>query len=153
MVFKIRSGLTGFTSQTPFAVAQFARACHELSRDLWGEVVSVAEPRETPSFYQARFQSRSEDLSLVCHSTYPWFAFAEPIDEVPGGVSCALVFMDPPPDCRSLFEDSELRCLTKAELATPMARCDLSALLEEEIKQVEYWKPKTLGELVFNWWD
>jgi hypothetical protein len=30
---------------------------------------------------------------------------------------------------------------------------DLSALTAPELEQIAFWKPQTVGELLFNYWD
>jgi hypothetical protein len=42
---------------------------------------------------------------------------------------------------------------TLEELSRPIAKTDLDQLDRAEIEQVKYWKPHTIGELAFNWWD
>ena len=39
------------------------------------------------------------------------------------------------------------------ELSRTITKSDLSLLDRAEIEQVKYWKPATIGELAFNWWD
>ncbi|MBM2622102.1 hypothetical protein JIG36_42025 [Actinoplanes sp. LDG1-06] len=46
-----------------------------------------------------------------------------------------------------------LRVLTPAELDTDITRADLTSLGRDELTQVRYWQPATVGELLFNRWD
>ena len=67
-------------------------------------------------------------------------------------------------DCKPVFEDSPALAVAMFEawpchtasveelLRTPSAD-DLAALSEADLEQVRHWNPKTLGEIVFNWWD
>ncbi len=48
---------------------------------------------------------------------------------------------------------SDLRVLTTAELHTPLRQVDLRALGPAEHRQIAYWQPGTVGELLFNFWD
>jgi hypothetical protein len=47
----------------------------------------------------------------------------------------------------------ELTILERAEFLRPVNTADLSDLGYAELDQINYWKPATIGELVFNWWD
>ncbi|MGA5757018.1 hypothetical protein [Nonomuraea bangladeshensis] len=38
-------------------------------------------------------------------------------------------------------------------LMSPLTKVDTTALSAAEWREIEYWKPKTLGELLFNAWD
>ncbi|GIH61835.1 hypothetical protein Msi02_26520 [Microbispora siamensis] len=46
-----------------------------------------------------------------------------------------------------------VRLLTRRELDTPLRSYDLSDLDEAELRQIAYWQPGTLGELLFHHWD
>ncbi|MEU9235979.1 hypothetical protein [Streptomyces subrutilus] len=58
-----------------------------------------------------------------------------------------------PPSWAAAFEWGGFRLLDIEELNTPLASADTSELAEAERKQVGYWRPGTVGELMFNWWD
>lgn len=51
------------------------------------------------------------------------------------------------------FEMGGFRLLDVNELTMSLASADTSELAEEELEQVSYWRPSTVGELTFNWWD
>ncbi|MEV0789408.1 hypothetical protein [Kribbella sp. NPDC050459] len=48
---------------------------------------------------------------------------------------------------------TDAQVLTVGELQTPLSQVDLSALAPHEHNQIDYWKPTTGGELLFNFWD
>jgi len=52
-----------------------------------------------------------------------------------------------------LFTESKYILLSKETLEQEISKEDLKNLTENEIKQYEYWKPKTVRELIFNNWD
>ncbi len=39
------------------------------------------------------------------------------------------------------------------ELNQELTESGMSVLDLMEREQIEYWKPKTIGEVAFNWWD
>jgi hypothetical protein len=47
----------------------------------------------------------------------------------------------------------EITIASTAELAIEIQESDLRMLDRVELEQVKYWKPRTIGELAFNWWD
>ncbi len=59
----------------------------------------------------------------------------------------------PPPSWAGVFEAGGLRVLGPVILDRPIADIDLGGLSSAEMRQVAYWRPRTLGELLFNWWD
>ncbi|WP_156056393.1 hypothetical protein [Streptosporangium roseum] len=64
-----------------------------------------------------------------------------------------LSFLDDPEVLGKLGACGPYRVLGMAELALPVARADLSELGEVEMDQIRYWRPETVGELAFNFWD
>ncbi|MFE4634840.1 hypothetical protein ACFRJ1_15895 [Streptomyces sp. NPDC056773] len=59
----------------------------------------------------------------------------------------------PPPTWATAFETGGFRLLEADELNMSLAAADTSELAAEELAQVGYWRPSTVGELMFNWWD
>ncbi|GAP46522.1 hypothetical protein [Streptomyces azureus] len=55
-----------------------------------------------------------------------------------------------PPAWADAFELGGFRLLDIGELIIPLAAADTSELAEAELEQVRYWRPGTVGELMFN---
>jgi len=46
------------------------------------------------------------------------------------------------------------RVLNTDELNIPLSIESISNTLDKvEIEQIDYWRPKTIGEVIFNYWD
>ncbi|MFD0619152.1 hypothetical protein ACFQZR_16930 [Paenibacillus sp. GCM10027629] len=52
-----------------------------------------------------------------------------------------------------LLSECNYLLLGKEELESDLANSDYLDLDKAELKQIEYWKPKNLSEIVFNNWD
>jgi hypothetical protein len=104
----------------------------------------------TPNFHTATLESPNDLVQLLGHSTFPIFAFTEPREVY----SCELKFRDVPIIANLLNQMfPDVIIATLEELSKPIAKTDLAQLDRAEIAQVNYWKPQTIGELAFNWWD
>ena len=113
-------------------------------------VADLIERGITPNFHTAVLENGNDRLHMLGHSTYPIIAFAEPRESY----SCVLVFRDARSIAESLLEMfPDVIIATTAELSKPITNTDLDKLNRAEIEQVKYWKPSTVGELAFNWWD
>lgn len=114
---------------------------------------AVTELRErdvTPNFHFAILEAGGDCFHVLGHSNFPIFAFTEHREHY----SCLLVFRDMDSIAKLLeemFPDVIVARLD--ELARPITKSDLSVLDSAELEQVKYWKPVTIGELAFNWWD
>ena len=133
-----------------FSFVEFKGVVYGVSVPLCLAVSELNERGVTPNFHSARLHGVETDLTVVAHSTYPIFAFAEPLDLG----SCRLCFIDSETLSRkmgALFPNVSVA--RAAELNRKLRTSDLAELDAAELEQVDYWKPKTVGELAFNWWD
>ncbi|MEV6297653.1 hypothetical protein AB0M41_46630 [Streptomyces sp. NPDC051896] len=127
----------------------FKTICHAAARSIRGTVGEVASARITPNFHTALITSPGTRSSVLCHEVLPVVAFvaSPPLTGVP------LAGFTPPPAWAGAFELGGFRLLDVEELRTSLAEADTSELAEAELEQVRYWRPSTVGELMFNWWD
>ena len=130
-------GATGFSSSS-FSVD--VRTFNTLGYSV-GPVVSFQPAGVTPNVHLLTLR----DVGVVCHQLLPLIAFvAVPL------VDYSLTFVSRP-DLAPFFPGFE--ALTADALATPASRADLSLLALPERRQIRYWRPATVGEILFNYWD
>ncbi|WP_145058448.1 hypothetical protein [Adhaeretor mobilis] len=113
-------------------------------------VTALTERGLTPNFHTAALENGNDRVHLLGHSSYRIIAFANPREDY----SCELSFRDLPviaEALRQMFPDVTIA--TVEELSRPVTKTELELLDRAEIEQVKYWKPVTVGELAFNWWD
>jgi hypothetical protein len=138
-------GATGFwsasaTPPAPVDVRTFKSLGHSV-----GRVVSFQPAGVTPNFHLLTLRLPAGDLGVICHELLPLIAFVT----VPL-VDCSPTFVSRP-DLAPFFPGFE--ALTADALATPASRADLSLLAVAEHRQILYWRPATVGETLFNYWD
>jgi hypothetical protein len=107
-------------------------------------------PGPTPNFYVGLLRYPERELAVVGHELLPLLAIARPPAEVDAG---PLRFAEAPELAKALARNSPFRVLGIDELATSLGDVDLSLLADDERQQIRYWKPPTIGELLFNYWD
>nr|WP_062338028.1 hypothetical protein [Herbidospora sakaeratensis] len=95
----------------------------------------------TPNFHTAIMTCGDLTVGVLGHMHLPLIAVAE--------VSAGdVVFIDGRDDLREALQASgSFRLMTRSELETPIDSTDPSE------PDIAYWKPATLGELLFNYWD
>lgn len=127
----------------------FTAACHAAARRTGGTVAAAWQAAVTPDFDAILLDYEHERVAVLRHAPLNLAAFVE----VPGDqVEPPLAFIDRPRVAQILSETG-FQVLTAAELSQPTASADLSDLTAREHEQVRYWKPATVGELLFNYWD
>lgn len=124
-------------------LAVFKRTVHEAARLAGGRVADIIEPQVTPNFLAARIEIGPAPGYVLCSHADHW-AFAEAIEPA----LAPLRFIDCPAISDALQSLFGLKPFSRAELQAPFsARPGLS---ESDLR---YWKPRTLGDALFNWWD
>jgi hypothetical protein len=152
--FRLPRGATGFRhagDPPPSAPdpREFTRIVHDVARRMNGRVLAVDPAGGRRSFHAAMLTYRDRELELVGHVLLPLLALAR----LRSGSDMTLSFLDDPEVSGKLGAYEPYRVPCTAELTLPVARADLSELGEVEMDQIHYWRPETVGELVFNFWD
>lgn len=149
-------GATGFWDARAGTVARtdvraFRTAVHTAAQQVAGQVEGFEPAGVTPNFHLMVVRMRRDDrVGVVCHQLLPWLALARPPED---GSMEPLAFRSEPELATALELVPPFRVLDLPFLNTPLERLDLSTLDRGERSEIAFWKPVTLGELVFNWWD
>lgn len=148
------AGVSGFydsDEQKPseIDVAKYKELCHRLARDLGAELQEFADSLYPANFHKALFHFPEEDICLVMNKHYPLLAFAKTADTV------KVEFIDYPAGNGAISDDFTVLSKDELEIPVPKNSDELKSggLNNGEIKQIKYWKPERLGEIVFNFWD
>ena len=142
-------GITGFwsanTAPLPLLDEKaFRQMCHTLSRKNGGAVTEVDTDTAARNFYSAKLSRYDQSIFVLQNVHYPYVAFAQ--RDTSGG----FIWISQP-EWLQLPEGS-VRFLSPSELTRDWY--DLCGeLAPEELEQIHYWNPQTVGEIVFNTWD
>ena len=122
----------------------FKKIVHQIVRDANGEVIDVFAPGPTPNFFAANVSLQAHgSFAVLCSLEGNW-AFSRPYDE---GV-CELSFVDCEPLASALRDAYEIDPISESALNQAFKKQSF-----HEDSDIRYWKPKSLGEGLFNWWD
>lgn len=130
----------------------FRRACYDAAQRTSGKLSEFRISNElTPNFHQGVIAYADRTVAVACLRNVPLLALAVPrlIDSTPRDWT-PLTFVDVPVLTAALAEATEFRLLTVTELAGAI---DLALWPQISRHDIRYWKPKTLGEALFNYWD
>lgn len=146
-------GVTGFDAPDEgVPVKHFTAACHMAARQIQGRVqqVRAAYEQVTPNFHEARITVRdgTDTVRVLCNAHYPIIAFAA-MPAFDAGMH--LEFRD----CLELAEalSAEFSIVTRLEACAGITDESLAELGEAELRQMRYWRPQRIGDLIFNYWD
>ena len=136
-------------------VRNFRRACYEAGRRIGGKVLEFRLADDvTPNFHQGLIAYHDRTVAVACTRDSAMLALAEPraIDFAAGtGESGPLTFVDGPELVAALAALlPRSRVLTLSELNGPFDAATWPHISSDDIT---YWRPGTLGEALFNYWD
>lgn len=159
----LRKGITGFYDDNlkidhkHINYDLFKKQCYELARKLRGEILFIddVEFYVQRSFYIARIGeirtlNEIESFDILINMYYPIIGFSK-IRETE---KLNIDFIDIPNVNEFLYDD--YLALSKSQLEDEFEYNNKElndVLYEYEIKQINYWKPRTLGDVIFNYWD
>ncbi|MDB5346395.1 MAG: response regulator receiver protein [Schlesneria sp.] len=152
----LQRGVTGFFNWDErgvvpeFSFREFKELVYGAAAAAQFDVCELAERGITPNFHTALNNCEGRNFAILGHSIYPIIAFAEPLKPM----SCQLNFIDCPQITLELVRlFPHVKVAYHADLTQILSDAELSNLDNMEIEQVNYWKPTTVGETMFNWWD
>lgn len=145
----LQRGITGFwnvnTEPPPFLDEKaFHRTCHALGRENGGVVTEVDTDTAARNFYSAKLSRYDQSIFILQNIYYSYITFAQ------RDTASRFVLISPP-DWLQLSDDS-VRVLSPNELNQDW-RGLCGELSPEELEQIRYWNPQTVGEIIFNTWD
>lgn len=146
---KLSKGITGFwgvdTAPPPYLDEKaFRQMCYSIVRENGGTVTELDTDTYPRNFYSAKLSRYDDAVFILQNVHYPYAAFAGQDDS--GG----FVLTSQPEWLR--LPTGTVRFLSLAELNQDWHNL-CGELSPEELEQIRYWRPQTVGEIIFNIWD
>ena len=122
----------------------FRQMCHTLSRKNGGAVTELDTDTYPRNFYSAKLSRYDQSIFLLQNIHYPYAAFAQ------RDASGRFVLTQQPEWLQ--LPESPVQFLSFDELDQDW-RSLCGELSPEELDQIHYWNPQTVGEIIYNIWD
>jgi hypothetical protein len=149
-------GITGFwdTDDPPLPASDFetfSQHCHIAARSLGGTVRVVQTPSSQASvnFAEVILETRDGAIVVLLNAHFPIVAFARAREKG----EMRFHFVDVPAVATLFKTFGSYEVLTSMQARKPLTPDDSLQLGRAEIKQLRYWQPRTIGEVVFSFWD
>lgn len=121
----------------------FSKIAYHVSRKAGAKVCHLYESSITPNFHVAEILYKGKNLFLISSIHNDWA-----ISSFFNKTLCKLDFFDCQEISDILEKDYEIKLRSKEELNSHFIPAPYISQSD-----VTYWKPKTMGEALFNWWD
>jgi hypothetical protein len=151
---KLPRGITGFRAHQdpPLPQSDFSRFksdCYEIARSVGPLVSDVALPQATTNYGYAILAFDDQRIAVLLNAHYPFIAFAQRFD--PGQQPFA--FVNHAALAPAFMALGVYTVLFLEELEVPVSAEACQDLSPAEQRQVDYWRPRCLGQVIFNSWD
>lgn len=155
---KLPNGITGFYenhNEPPMIDGkQFKQICFNLIKSYGGTILEFKEPREKTNFFDVEVNVFNKYFHILLNAHYPLLAFASFVNF--GEIN----FCDEP-QLNKEFSPyySVLGTMELNEPISIKSESKNSSIQNEnelnsaELKQLAYWKPERIGDVIFNYWD
>jgi hypothetical protein len=153
------NGITGFynlkKNQPPKVDGkQFKQLCFAIITRNGGKVLEFKEPQYPMNFYDVEVKIFNKDYHILLNEYYPYLVFAS-------SVNCGkIIYVDEPQLSRDFIP--YYKVLSVSVLNKPLNIKETNGMIvlennnklnSAELDQISYWKPKTIGDIVYNFWD
>ena len=141
-------GITGFwngNTAPPFLDEKaFCQMCYSIALENGGTVTELDTNTCPRNFYSAKLSRYDQSVFIMQNIHHPYAAFAGQDDS--GGF-----VLTSQPEWFQL-PTGAVHFLSLAELNQDWHN-SCAELSPEELEQIRYWNPQTVGEIIFNTWD
>lgn len=136
---------------TKMSARDFSSYCHTVARQLGARVAAIDGPKTSHprSFVAATLELPTRAISVLLNAYWPFVALAQPLsvgDFYP-------TFIDEVTVSDAFREFECYSVLSLDELNAPVTDEAIALLSEVEVREIRYWKPTKIGEVLFNAWD
>ena len=153
------NGVTGFYSSivnkpNEIDEKQFKNICFNLVRKNQGRILDIDESNLATNFLKVKMNIFNREMYVLLNAYYPFLAFASTVEFQ------HINFIDDPVLSKDFIPFYKV--LSKEELNEPLdirtskGKVSLenkNRLSSSELEQILFWKPKKVGEVIFNFWD
>jgi len=153
------NGVTGFYSSivnkpNEIDEKQFKNICFNLVRKNQGRILDIDESNLATNFLKVKMNIFNREMYVLLNAYYPFLAFASTVEFQ------HINFIDDPVLSKDFIPFYKV--LSKEELNEPLdirtskgkvSLENTNRLSSSELEQILFWKPKKVGEVIFNFWD
>lgn len=145
---KLPNGVTGFfydESPPPEVDGKlFKQLCFDFASRYGGKVMDSNEPEYPENFYCAQVEVRDKQFKILLNEYNLYLASASAVE------FCNIKFIDAP--AIKEYFSPYYQVLNTDELNSPFNSnlLNIAELNRAELEQIAYWKPKTIGQIIFN---
>ncbi|KMK77722.1 hypothetical protein [Alkalihalobacillus pseudalcaliphilus] len=132
---------------------QFKQVLYPLVKAKQGEILSIEEAHFC-SYHLAKINLKDDPIYILLHATYPYVSVASEVDFF----KAIFIYHPFAQELKPYYEIIPLDYLEQTVLLKRAKKGVISLnidnqLSQHELRDVVYWKPSCIGDIIFNHWD
>lgn len=156
---KLPNGITGFyklEADIPPQVdeKQFKQICFNIVLGYGGKVKKYNSSGYNSNFYSTQIELFDQQFFILLNKHYPFLALASNVEYFD------IEFLDIPvlfEQFSTFYNVIKPEILNESVILRPGSKNGILGNEHElntaELEQIKYWKPETIGKIIFNFWD
>ncbi|MFE8065370.1 hypothetical protein ACQKGA_29300 [Priestia megaterium] len=152
-------GVTGFYSSIdnkPNEIDEnhFKNICFNLVRKNQGRILEIDEPNLATNFSKIKVDIFNREIYVLLNAYYPFLALASTVEfQHLNFIDDSVLSKDFIPFYKVLSKEELNEPLDISKSKGKVSLENKNTLNSSELEQILYWQPKTVGEVIFNFWD
>ncbi|GKV67149.1 MULTISPECIES: hypothetical protein [unclassified Sporosarcina] len=150
----LQAGITGFQPTLSIGESEFKAVCYSSFGS--NRVAFVEGSGSMKNFYECIINRENKRVHILLNSHYPFVAFItsrEADDHYLTFINDIELSNTFKPYYKVLYLEQLNEPVNYTQQGKNIIIKNENNLHQDELKQLVYWKPKTVGEIVFNYWD
>lgn len=158
-LMNLPNGVTGFYSSIdnkPNDIDEnhFKNICFNLVRKNHGKILKTDEANLATNFLKLKVDIFNREIYVLLNAHYPFLAFASTFEfQHINFIDDLVLSKDFMPFYKVLSKEELNEPLDIRKSKGEVSLENKNKLNSSELEQIFYWKPKTVGEVMFNFWD
>ncbi|SHG82427.1 hypothetical protein [Ornithinibacillus halophilus] len=144
----LRSGVTGFQPAPNEDEKKFKQVCYALPD---AKILEFIEEPPTKNYYECQMIVAEKMIYILLNKHYPFMASVTHTNEMTFIHNRELMSFFG--DYYNVLSPEQLREPIRYSQNKNIVIHNENTLHQAELKQLVYWKPRSVGEVVFNTWD
>ena len=151
---KLPPGITGYVSdisqkKNAVSFSEFKADMMKLGQKLHFEIIACHAIITCENYFSCQIIVEGQTISILCNTVYPLIGFCEA--ENPNTMPRKFVSIE---ELKNYFIGLRNYTVVPPEfLHSPVVSSLIEDLSLQELSHINRWRPKEMGEIVFNYWD
>lgn len=151
---KLPPGITGFVSditqkKDAVSFSEFKSDMMKLGQKLQTNIIACNAIITCENYFSCQLMYKGQTISILCNTVYPLIGICEAAN--PNNMPRKFVTIESLENY--IIGLRNYKIVSPEFLHSSVGSSAIEDLSMEELSQINYWQPKEINEIIFNYWD